>query len=58
LETALAELMRLSQSQHKGGSTGETGIRKTFGPAVPGVDAGGSVSDQQDVDSLLSGLGL
>ena len=58
LETALAELVRLSQMHGKSVSTGETVIRKTFGPAVPGLDQGNTVSDQQDVDSLFSNLGL
>jgi len=38
LEIALGELVRLAQSQGKSGATGETGNRKTFGPAVPGKD--------------------
>jgi chemotaxis protein CheZ len=29
-----------------------------FGPIVPGVDHGSAVASQQDVDALLSGLGL
>jgi chemotaxis protein CheZ len=58
LENALAELVRLSQMHGKSVSTGETGIRKTFGPAVPGLDQNNVVNGQQDVDSLLSNLGL
>jgi chemotaxis protein CheZ len=57
LESALVELVRLSNAHGKSASTGETGIRKVFGPAVPGSDQG-NVSGQQDVDSLLSNLGL
>ncbi|HYM35952.1 MAG TPA: protein phosphatase CheZ [Steroidobacteraceae bacterium] len=58
LETALTELVRLTQMHGKSASTGETGVRKVHGPVVPGVDNGNVVSGQQDVDSLLSNLGL
>jgi hypothetical protein len=34
------------------------GMTRGFGPAVPGIDNGPSVSGQQDVDSLLAGLGM
>ncbi len=61
LETALVELVRLS----KGGTrASETGSEHTppaargFGPVVPGVDHGPAVGGQQDVDDLLSGLGM
>lgn len=58
LEVALGELVRLS----KGGadkirsSLEET--RRGYGPVIPGVSHGAAVSDQQDVDALLSGLGM
>ena len=32
--------------------------RRGFGPVVPGIDNGPAVSGQQDVDALLSGLGM
>ena len=32
--------------------------RKGFGPTVPGLENGPVVSGQQDVDALLSGLGM
>lgn len=58
LEIALADLVRLSR-------TGTTTVKKIpeerctgFGPAIPGVDNGPAVSGQQDVDALLSGLGM
>jgi chemotaxis protein CheZ len=60
LETALVNLVRLSR-------TGPTGIApaaskdtmsRGFGPAVPGVDNGPSVSGQSDVDGLLASLGM
>jgi chemotaxis protein CheZ len=58
LETALTELVRLTQMHGKSASTGETGARKLHGPVVPGLDNGDVVGGQQDVDSLLSNLGL
>jgi chemotaxis protein CheZ len=58
LENALVDLVRLSQLENKSGPTGETGIRKTLGPAIPGLDKGNVVSGQQDVDSMLSKMGL
>lgn len=58
LEVALADLVRLSR-------TGTTTVKAVseerctgFGPAIPGVDNGPAVSGQQDVDALLSGLGM
>jgi hypothetical protein len=56
---ALVELVRLSKT---GGpamaraSSGDT--RRGFGPAIPGIKSGPTVSGQQDVDALLSGLGM
>jgi hypothetical protein len=32
--------------------------RRGFGPAIPGIDRGPAVSDQEGVDALLSGLGV
>jgi chemotaxis protein CheZ len=59
LETALVELVRLSKSGPRGSDASQAPVRTTgFGPAVPGVDHGPAVSDQEDVDALLSGLGL
>lgn len=61
LETALVELVRLStagsDSRKTAGSVNDE-TRRGFGPAVPGVDHGPAVSGQQDVDALLSGLGM
>jgi chemotaxis protein CheZ len=59
LEVALVELVRLSKtgdSQAPRASTGDT--RRGFGPAIPGIKSGPTVSGQQDVDALLSGLGM
>jgi chemotaxis protein CheZ len=57
LELALVDLVRLSKGEAKQESVSE-GSRRGFGPAIPGVDNGPSVSGQQDVDALLSGLGM
>ncbi len=60
LETALVELVRLSKSAGAAGAkrplSEET--RRGFGPVVPGINNGPAVSGQQDVDSLLAGLGM
>lgn len=62
LETALVELVRLSKngidSRKASSSSISDETRRGFGPAVPGVDHGPAVSGQQDVDALLSGLGM
>jgi chemotaxis protein CheZ len=60
LETALVELVRLSK---RGAKTSETNAdvhakSRGFGPVVPGVEHGPAVGGQQDVDALLSGLGM
>ena len=59
LETALVELVRLS----KGGTRSSAPVEEVsksrgFGPVVPGVNHGPAVGGQQDVDALLSGLGM
>lgn len=65
LESALGELVRLSSgngSREQVRGQDERGrspsSSRGFGPRVPGVDQGPAVSDQQDVDALLSGLGM
>jgi chemotaxis protein CheZ len=61
LELALVDLVRLSKS---GAPTPAAGkplsdeTRRGFGPTVPGINRGPAVSGQQDVDALLSGLGM
>jgi chemotaxis protein CheZ len=59
LEVALVELVRLSKT---GGATPSKRVtddtRRGFGPAIPGINNGPAVSGQQDVDSLLAGLGM
>jgi chemotaxis protein CheZ len=59
LESALVELVRLSKKGTR--STKDAAVdtaSRGFGPAVPGVEHGPAVSGQQDVDALLSGLGM
>ena len=59
LELALAELVRLSKVG--GGKTAAAAVDESargYGPVVPGVNHGPAVGDQEDVDALLSGLGM
>ncbi|MBM0108349.1 protein phosphatase CheZ [Steroidobacter sp. S1-65] len=58
LETALADLVRLSRTGQQAAPAMKDSMSRGFGPAVPGVDNGPSVSGQSDVDSLLAGLGM
>jgi chemotaxis protein CheZ len=60
LETALVNLVRLSRTGPHAVAPAESteNVSRGFGPAVPGVDNGPSVSGQSDVDSLLAGLGM
>lgn len=63
IEAALANLVHLAQ---EGGAAltpvipvdGRESARRGHGPTVPGVNDACSVKGQQDVDALLSGLGL
>jgi chemotaxis protein CheZ len=59
LEIALVDLVKLSKTGTAGTSkplSDET--RRGFGPTIPGINNGPAVSGQQDVDALLSGLGM
>jgi chemotaxis protein CheZ len=58
LEIALADLVRLSQTGARGALRVSEETRRGFGPPIPGIDSGRAVSGQQDVDALLSGLGV
>jgi chemotaxis protein CheZ len=60
LETALVDLVRLSRTGPHAIAAPEPteNVSRGFGPAVPGIDNGPSVSGQTDVDSLLAGLGM
>ncbi|HEY1724223.1 MAG TPA: protein phosphatase CheZ [Steroidobacteraceae bacterium] len=59
LEHALGELLRIAgaEPEPRPGSATADGWRG-HGPMIPGVDHGPAVSDQQDVDALLSNLGM
>ena len=58
LELALADLVRLSQGEQAKLQPLSDETRRGFGPVIPGIDSGPAVSGQQDVDALLSGLGM
>ena len=58
LEGTLVELVRLSTGTTVKETPAETKKSRGYGPAVPGVDHGVIVNGQQDVDALLSGLGM
>ncbi len=59
LESALSELLRLSAgSSARRNEASRTDVRRGLGPLVPGIEHGAAVSGQQDVDALLSGLGM
>ena len=58
LELALVELVRLSKTHGDARRGLSEDTRRGFGPAIPGIDHGPAVSDQEDVDALLSGLGV
>jgi chemotaxis protein CheZ len=57
LEIALVDLVRLSRSGTRSRPVSDE-TRRGFGPPIPGINSGPSVSRQQDVDALLSGLGV
>jgi len=58
LEVALIELVRLSRTAGATGKRLSDDTRRGYGPAIPGINNGPAVSGQQDVDSLLAGLGM
>jgi len=58
LETTLGELVHLAADGEPKSGDKPLPRGRGFGPAIPGIDHGPAVSGQQDVDSLLSGLGL
>lgn len=57
LDIALTDLVRLSKVAARTRPVSEE-TRRGFGPPIPGINSGPSVSGQQDVDALLSGLGV
>src|ERR1700733_8047055 len=59
LEEALGELVRIAGPVEDAAScSSESGSVRGHGPVVPGIDHGQAVSGQQDVDALLSDLGM
>jgi chemotaxis protein CheZ len=58
LEIALVDLVRLSQTGARTARHVSEETRRGFGPPIPGIKTGPAVSGQQDVDALLSGLGV
>jgi chemotaxis protein CheZ len=58
LESALAELARLSGADPAAADATGRHVSHGHGPAVPGVTRGEVAIGQQDVDALLSGLGI
>jgi chemotaxis protein CheZ len=58
LELALADLVRLSQTGARTARHVSDETRRGFGPPIPGIKTSPAVSGQQDVDALLSGLGV
>ena len=58
LEHALSDLVRISRAGSRAAASPTEETRRGFGPAIPGVNNGPAVSGQDDVDALLSGLGM
>jgi chemotaxis protein CheZ len=57
LELALRELLRITQAEEPRPASAAP-RRDRMGPVVPGIVNGSAVSGQQDVDALLSDLGM
>ena len=58
LEATLGELVHLASDGTPRPAVTADAESRGYGPAIPGIDHGPAVNGQQDVDSLLSGLGL
>ena len=58
LELALGDLVRISGGQAPAAPSAAGSNARGFGPMVPGVSQGAHVDGQQDVDALLSDLGM
>jgi chemotaxis protein CheZ len=58
LELALGRLVRLGNLEHSSEPRVDAGAAPSLGPVVPGIEHGHTVSGQQDVDAMLSGLGM
>jgi chemotaxis protein CheZ len=57
LEIALGDLVRIDRFEFAGETLADAGPQG-FGPVVPGIEHGETVGGQQDVDAMLSGLGM
>ncbi|HTC52886.1 MAG TPA: protein phosphatase CheZ [Steroidobacteraceae bacterium] len=58
VEATLASLMRIAGEATEGCMNTVPDAVNGYGPVVPGVDHGTALGNQQDVDALLSDLGL
>lgn len=58
IEAVLNTLLSMSAEQGKQTPNEREDSARGFGPAIPGVNQGVVVGGQQDVDALLSGLGM
>jgi chemotaxis protein CheZ len=60
LEVALSDLVRIGGLANGGGEARRpvAGASLGHGPVVPGVEHGDTVGGQDDIDAMLSGLGM
>jgi chemotaxis protein CheZ len=58
LEQALGSLVRIGDFEETAVVERSASAAVAFGPVVPGIEHGNSVNGQQDVDAMLSGLGM
>jgi chemotaxis protein CheZ len=58
LEVALGDLVHIGNLPGPGAEIPKQSAAQGCGPVVPGVAHGATVSGQQDVDAMLSGLGF
>lgn len=58
IEAVLNTLLSMSAEQGKPDANEREEAARGFGPAIPGINQGVVVGGQQDVDALLSGLGM
>ena len=58
LEVALGDLVRIGNLDSAASAAAAPRSAAGYGPVVPGVAHGATVSGQQDVDAMLSGLGF
>jgi chemotaxis protein CheZ len=58
IEAVLVGLMKISTPDAPRATAAATASSRGYGPVVPGVEHGKVVSGQQDIDALLSGLGM